>query len=405
MRFPAPLRRALAALLLAALAGGCAATEETRRALRLKASLGEDVDPGEFEEVLLFARDRHVAGNTEVLGRACREGLALALCGYDPDEVLFPPPIRAAMLARAGASPAGCAAAVARLCEAWNGRFPDRPLAFSAAAERVLQCILPRLDPHSAWFTPETWADMERSMTGRYSGIGISVRPGDEPVVAEVFEGGPADGVLRKGDVIRAVDGTPTRGMAPDAYTAKIRGEAGTPVTLTIVRGGERRDVTLVRREVQARAVRRTEAGRDRDIVVLALRSYTGGSAEEVAAALRRPGGPPRGVILDLRNNPGGTVDDAVAIVDLFIGTGPVIVERGRAVVLLEADQPGAAIPPEVPLLVLVNRFSASASELTAGALQDHGRAVLMGETTSGTGTVPEIPRLGTRGAQRTVAR
>lgn len=392
--------------MLAVAAGGCAApTEETRREFRLKATLGEEVDPGEFEDVLLFARDRHVAGNTEKFGRACREGLGLALGGFDPDEVLFPLPLRAGLLAQAGASPGGCAAAVGRLCEAWNARFPSLPLAFSAAAERVLQCVLPRLDPHSAWFTPQTWADMERSLTGRYSGIGIVVRPGEEPVVTDVFEGGPAEGILRRGDVIVAVDGRATRGLAPDEYLALIRGEPGTAVTLTILRAGERRDVNLTRRQVQAPAVRRTDAGRDRDVAVLTLRSYTGGSADELAAALRRPGPPPRGVILDLRNNPGGTVDDAVAIVDLFVDTGPVITERGRAVVLLEADQPGSAIPPGVPLLVLVNRFSASASELTAGSLQDHGRAVLMGETTYGKGTVQEIHRLGTRGARLTVAR
>jgi carboxyl-terminal processing protease len=233
----------------------------------------------------------------------------------------------------------------------------------------------------------------------------IIVQPGDEPTVSDVFDGGPADGVLRKRDRILAVDGKVVKGLSTDEYLALIRGEAGTEVKLSVLRDERSLELTLTRREVKARAVRRRDAGRDRDVVVLGLWSYTDGCAAEMEEALRREGRPPRGIVLDLRNNPGGTVDDAVAIVDLFIDKGIVITERGRNTRVLEADVDGCAIPPTVPMIILLNRFSASASELTAGALQDHGRAVIMGETTYGKGTVQEIYKLGDRGAKVTVAR
>lgn len=399
------LQRLLAVAFAASMLAGCVVNEETRRALRIRSSLGEEIDAGEMEDLLQFARDRHVGGGAESAARAFREGTWLTLECLDPDGEAFPLPLRARLITEAGQSPLACAEAIGRARDAWNARFPSRPMTFSDLAERALQAIFPRLDPHSAWYPVSAWGDMARSLSGRYTGIGIIVRPGEEPVVTDVFEGGPADGVLRRKDIIVEVDGKIVKGLSPDEYLALIRGEAGTGVTLTVRRDGARLELALTRREVKAKAVRRRDAGRDRDVLVLALWSYTDGCAGELADALRRDGPPPRGIVLDLRNNPGGTVDDAVAIVDFFIDTGVVITERGRFLRVLEADQDGTAVPPAVPLVVLVNRFSASASELTAGALQDHGRAVVMGETTYGKGTVQEIYRLGDRGAKLTVAR
>lgn len=395
----------LAAIALGGLLSGCALSEETRRSLRIRSSLGDEVDPDEFEDLLQFARDRHVRGAQADAGRALRQGFWLMLEGLDPADAALSPPDRARLIAHAGESPRACAEAVGMARDAWNAAWPARPMTWSDLAERTLQCIFPRLDPHSAWFPRSAWGDMARSMSGRYTGIGIVVQPGDEPMVSDVFEGGPADGVLRRKDRIVAVDGKPVKGLSTEVYLGMIRGEAGTDVRLSVRRGEEALDLTLTRREVKARAVRRRDAGRDRDVVVLGLWSYTDGSADEMEAALRREGRPPRGIVLDLRNNPGGTVDDAVAIVDLFIDTGVVITERGHSTRVLEAEVDGAVLPPSVPIIVLLNRFSASASELTAGALQDHGRAVLMGEATYGKGTVQEIYKLGDRGAKITVAR
>ncbi|MEK7469201.1 MAG: S41 family peptidase [Planctomycetota bacterium] len=394
----------LAAALAAALPG-CALPEETRRALRIRSSLGEEVDPAEFEDLLSFALDRHVRGAEPDSGRALREGLWLVLEGLDPSDLAVSPPDRARLIAHAGESPRACAEAVGMARDAWNAAWPARALSYSEVAERALQCIFPRFDPHSAWFPRSTWGDMARSMSGRYTGIGIVIQPGDEPVVSDVFEGGPADGILRRKDRIVAVDGKAVKGLTAEEYLALIRGESGTDVRISVKRGEESIELTLTRREVKARAVRRREAGRDRDVVVLGLWSYTDGCADEMEDALRRKGRAPRGLVLDLRNNPGGTVDDAVAIVDLFIHKGVVITERGRSTRVLEADVEGTVLPPAVPVIVLLNRFSASASELTAGALQDHGRAVIMGEATYGKGTVQEIYKLGDRGAKVTVAR
>ncbi|MCE9582742.1 MAG: S41 family peptidase [Planctomycetes bacterium] len=397
--------RALAGAALLAMLAGCVLPENARRAIRLRASLGDDIDAAEFEDVLLFAWDRHVSGASTNHGRAVREGFWVFIGEFDPDCAAIPFPERALLIERAGRGASECAGAVEQVREAWNARYPGQRVEYSQLAERALQCLLPRLDPHSAWFPRREWGDMARSLSGKYSGIGVVVQPGDEPTITEVFEGGPSDGLLRKKDLIVAVDAKPVKGLSAEEYLALIRGEAGTELTLTIRREGSLLDFKLTRREVQAKAVRRIEAGPAHDVLVLRLWSFTDGCAAEMTEALRRCVRPPRGIVLDLRNNPGGTVDDAVAIVDLFIDQGVVITERGAQTRVLEAEDPGAAVPESVPLLVLVNRFSASASELSAGALQDHGRAVVMGETSYGKGTVQEIYRLGDRGAKVTVSR
>lgn len=397
-------RTTVAAAMLAMLAG-CILPESSRRAIRLRASIGDEVDPSEFEDALLFAWDRHVSGASADHRRAVQEGFWLFLGEFDPDSTALSPPERARLIDLAGRGARECAEAVGEFLEAWNARYPELPISYSQLAERALQCLLPRLDPHSAWFPRREWGDMVQALSGRYSGIGVVVQPGEEPTITEVFEGGPADGVLRKKDQIVAIDGNPVKGLSTNEYLALIRGEAGTELKLTIRREGALLDLKLTRREVRAKAVRRIEAAPGRDVLVLRLRSYTDGCSDEMTEALRRCVRPPRGIVLDLRDNPGGTVDDAVAIVDLFIDQGVVITERGRETRVLEATEPGAAVPLSVPMIVLLNRFSASASELTAGALQDHGRAVVMGETSYGKGTVQEIYRLGDHGAKVTVSR
>jgi carboxyl-terminal processing protease len=348
---------------------------------------------------------RHVGDPTRGDGVAEREGLWLLARSLDPTGTELDPFATARALSRAGGGPEEAAGAIDDLRVAWNRWAPGRTLGYAEIAERALDLVLRRLDPHSSFFAKAAWTEMVRSISGEYSGIGIVVRDQGGPVVDDVFEGGPADGVLRRRDRIVAVDGRDLTGMKSDEYLSLIRGEPGTQVQLRVRRNHQDLTLTLTRRHVKAPAVRRTLAGPRRDVLVLGLRAYTDGCADEMEEALRRCASPPRAVILDLRNNPGGTVDDAVAIVDLFIDRGVVITERGRETKVLEADSSGTALPPSVPMLVLVNRFSASAAELTAGALRDHGRAALMGETTYGKGTVQEIYRFGDRGAKVTVAR
>ena len=402
---PARIRLRWPAWLLLLLLPGCVLPAETRRDIRLRASLGEEIDAAEMDDLLAFAWSRHINRESMDRGRAVREGIWLATRNLDPTDLAFDPGWRAEVVSRAGDAPGSAPAAIERIVARWNAVRPDRVMTFSEAAEQALDCIFHRLDPHSSFFARAEWTSLMTSISGEYSGIGVLVQHADEPVISEVFEEGPSDGILRNHDRIVAVDGREVTGMTSEQYLALIRGAAGTSVNLRIRRGSDLLEFTIVRRQMKARAVRRTLAGPGRDILVLRLWSYTDGSADQVAEALRKDRKPLRGVILDLRNNPGGTVDDAVAIVDLFIDRGEVITEQGLAIRTLTADTAGAAIPANTPLLVLVNRFSASAAELTAGALRDHGRAIVMGETTFGKGTVQEIYRFGDRGAKVTVAR
>ena len=380
-------------------------SDQDRRVVRLYASLGSEIDPPEVDDILTFAWDRHIHGRDLDRDRAVREGVWLFLQNLDPLGLAFDPLERATLVQASGTRPDALAETIARVRDEWNRTFPHQTRTFSQLAERVIDCVFHRLDPHSSFFAKPEWENMTRSITGEYSGIGILLSHAEEPIVTEVFEGGPADGKLQRLDRIVAVDGKEVRGMSDEEYLGLIRGEAGTEVRLRIRRSHQTLEVPLKRRKMKARAVRRIEAGTGHDILVFRLWSFIDGSADQVADAIRKAKKPLRGVVLDLRNNGGGTVDDAIAIVDLFIDRGLVITERGRGVKELEAEDDGAALPENVPLIVLVNRFSASASEITAGALRDHGRAVLMGEATYGKGTVQEIYRFGQRGAKVTVAR
>jgi carboxyl-terminal processing protease len=386
------------------LAAGCASGPD-RRVVRLHTTLGEEIEPDEVDDLLGFLWDRHLDGRNLDRDLAVRRGLWLLLQNQDPLYRAFRGPDRARLLAATDASPGSLARAIGEM-EVRLARVYAAPRrSWSEVAERAIDAVCRRLDPHSNFFARAEWLNLTRSLTGEYSGIGILVRHADEPVVTEVFEDGPSFGILRRGDRITEVDGRGVSGMTSEEYLALIRGDAGTVVRLKVGRGPDVLEIPITRREVKARAARRVEAGPGGSVVVVSLWSFLDGSGGQVESALRNDGKPLRGVILDLRNNPGGTVTDAVDIVDLFIDRGLVITERGRDLEELFAEDRGVAIPESVPLVVLVNRFSASASELVAGALRDYGRAVVMGETTYGKGTVQEIYRFGDRGAKVTAAR
>ncbi len=254
------------------------------------------------------------------------------------------------------------------------------------------------LDPHSAYLDAESYADMRKDTEGHFGGIGVEITFEDGWVtVITPIEGTPAHeaGILA-GDRILAVDGQSTEGLDTNGVSRLVRGKAGTKVTLTIYSPGDdaTREVTLTRAEIQMKSVKRVGMlDSTASIGHLAITHFQDGTAKEVSLAidaLLARG--MKSLVIDVRNNPGGLFDEAVAIADLFLESGVIVSTRGR---IKDANREELAVAegtlPGFPVALVVNQGSASASEILAGALQDHRRAVLVGARTYGKGSVQRV--------------
>jgi carboxyl-terminal processing protease len=245
-------------------------------------------------------------------------------------------------------------------------------------------------DPFSAYYDPAQYRRLQESYQGRYSGIGIYLTFSTTyPTITGTVPGSPAAGAgLQAGDQIVKVDGKDTKGITSDQATTLIQGPDGTKVTLTLLRGSTTFDATLTRAEIQVPSVRSTILGDH----VLYLRIYSFGSstASDFETALRAglPGA--KGIVLDLRENPGGFVDAASAVISDFVASGETYELRGRAGPPERHDVSGNHLAPTTPLVVLVDANSASAAEILAGSLQVHKRAKLVGTVTFGKGSVQQ---------------
>ena len=267
------------------------------------------------------------------------------------------------------------------------------------------------LDPWSRYLDPEEFRALRGVIQGAFDGIGASV---DEragwPVVIAPIEGSPAwDAGLEPGDVITKVNGHSTFGLSPDEMSAKLRGAAGTAVTLTVARDDAERDLKLMRRRVTVKSVPYAFVAAP-GVGYLRLAHFSTRASVDVAAAcdtLRAAGA--HALVLDLRGNPGGTIDEAAAIAGQFLPLGARVTStQGRANGVSQHYDVTRSHPELTwPLAVLIDGGSASASEILAGALQDHDRAVLVGDSTFGKGVAQQIyPLRGSQGAlQLTVSR
>jgi carboxyl-terminal processing protease len=244
---------------------------------------------------------------------------------------------------------------------------------------------------HTRFLTPEERTQNEEGLSGTYVGIGVQLEAeGDEVVVATPIEDSPADQAgIKSGDVLIAVNGESVRGEDISEIVERVKGPEGTAVRLTVLRGEEERKFDLERAEIQSPVVSWTMIG-DTDVAHVFLSSFSNESARELRGAFEeaRSAGARR-FVLDLRNNPGGRLDQAVEMAGYFLEPGSVAYVRkeasdGREEVEVEGE-PGLT---DAPLAVLINEGSASSSEILAGALRDNGRATAIGETTFGTGTV-----------------
>ncbi|HKK26005.1 MAG TPA: S41 family peptidase [Gracilimonas sp.] len=265
-----------------------------------------------------------------------------------------------------------------------------------------IDAMLETLDPYTVMFNESQNEQSEIMSRGNYAGIGIEAgyRDGEVVVVAPV-EGGPADNVgIRAGDVIVAVDGVSTEGLQPEEVNALTSGEVGSEVTLSIRRFGleQTLDFTITRTRINVSNISYTGLiGDNEEAGYIRLSQFGVNSAEEIRKAIEELMGQKElsGLVLDLRDNPGGILQEAVAIIDKFVEPGLTVVDiRGRVAEYNQTFSTEEPVMFDKPVVVLMNGGSASASEVVAGALQDLDRAVIMGEQSFGKGLVQVVKPL-----------
>jgi carboxyl-terminal processing protease len=267
--------------------------------------------------------------------------------------------------------------------------------------------MLAALDPHSSYMEGSDFETLKTTTDGNYGGLGLTVTVEDGAVkVIAPTEDTPAwRAGIKSGDYITHIDGQLVYGGSLDEAVDKMRGMPGSSIKLTIVRPGRDKpfDVTLVRERIQLKPVKwEIKDG----VAILDINTFSGNSAEETKAALtaidKATGGHPLGYILDLRSNPGGLLDQAVDISDDFLNRGEIVSQRGREKTDIERyyAKPGD-MTHGLPVIVLVDAGTASAAEIVAGALQDQRRALVMGETSFGKGSVQTVVQTGPESALR----
>jgi carboxyl-terminal processing protease len=281
--------------------------------------------------------------------------------------------------------------------------------------EGAIQGMLNTLDPHSAFLNKSDFQSLQTQIDGEYGGLGLSVtlEEGTVKVIAPTIDT-PADKAgLKSGDYITHLDGKMIVGGTLDEAVNQMRGEPGTPIKLTIFRPGRDGpfDVTITRAVIDLKPVRWEVKDK---IGVITITGFSEETGEDVVSAIRgierQLGAKPLGYIVDLRSNPGGILDEAVKVSDAFLDKGEIVSERGRGKVVVQRWFAEKAFPGDItggkPIIVLVDAGSASASEIVAGALQDHHRALIMGERSFGKGSVQNVlPLSRDTGLRLTIAR
>jgi len=264
--------------------------------------------------------------------------------------------------------------------------------------ENAIRGMLSGLDPHSAYLVPDDYKELQAGTSGEFGGLGIEVGMEDGFVkVISPIDDTPADRAgVKAGDLVIRLNDTPVKGMGLSDAVKIMRGKPGTDIVLTIIREGEDKPlkITITRDVIRVTSVksRMLEPGYGY-VRISQFQSRTGDSLREALAKLEDAAdGSLNGLVLDLRNNPGGVLSAAVSVSDAFLTDGIIVYTEGR---LDDAKLKFNAKPTDVlngaPLVVLVNGGSASASEIVAGALQDHQRAIIMGSKTFGKGSVQTI--------------
>lgn len=279
----------------------------------------------------------------------------------------------------------------------------------SKLIESAINGMLTSLDPHSSYMDAKSFKDMQVQTRGEFGGLGIEVtmEDGQLKVVTPIDDTPASKAGVMSGDIIAAIDDEPVQGLSLNQAVEKMRGAVNTPVRLKIVRKGaaDPLEIKIVRDVIRIRSVRmRNEGG---DIGYIRVTQFNEQTFEGLKKAIEDlnkeiPADKLKGYVIDLRNNPGGLLDQAIAVSDAFLERGEIVSTRGRNA---DETQRFNARPGDLtkgkPVVVLINGGSASASEIVAGALQDHKRATVVGTRSFGKGSVQTIIPLGSNGAIR----
>jgi carboxyl-terminal processing protease len=278
----------------------------------------------------------------------------------------------------------------------------------SKLIEAAINGMLTALDPHSSYMNPKHFRDMQVQTRGEFGGLGIEVtmENGVVKVVSPIEDTPASKAGLMSGDLITALDKEQIQGLTLQEAVEKMRGPVNSPITLTIVRKGveDPFDVKVTRDVIHINPVKYNAEGDDVGYIrVTTFNEQTTANLQKAIEDLKKQLGPKlKGYVVDLRNNPGGLLDQAISVSDAFLDQGAIVLTRGRN---LEETQRSNARPGDMtdgkPLIVLINGGSASASEIVAGALQDHHRATIVGTRSFGKGSVQTIIPLGSNGALR----
>jgi len=270
-------------------------------------------------------------------------------------------------------------------------RVPDKQL-----LEEAIQGMLSGLDPHSSYLNEEEFRELRVGTSGEFGGVGIEVgmEDGFIKVIAPIDDTPASRAGIKAGDLIIKLDDKPVKGLSLDDAVKMMRGKPGTSIELTIMREGRDKPLTLSIERAVIKVVSVKGRVLEPGYIYLRVCQFQSHTAEDLIKTLSKLKGdePIKGLILDLRNNPGGVLNAAVAVSDAFLEGGLIVYTEGR---VKDSQLRFQAAPDDVldgaPMVVLVNGGSASASEIVAGALQDHKRAVVMGRQTFGKGSVQTI--------------
>ena len=274
--------------------------------------------------------------------------------------------------------------------------------------EAAINGMLSSLDPHSAYLPPDNFADMREQTKGEFGGLGIEVTMENSfvKVVAPIDDTPAAEAGIKSGDFITHIDGESVLGLSLSEAVDRMRGPVGSDIVITVTREEREEpfDVTITRDVIKIRAVRGRIEGKVGVLRITAFNEQTTDNLESAIEEITAERDPADldGYVIDLRNNPGGLLSEAISVADAFLEEGEIVSTRGRN--LEQADRRNARpgdLTDGKPLVVLINEGSASASEIVAGALQDHRRAIVVGAKSFGKGSVQTVMRLGDKGAMK----
>ena len=277
--------------------------------------------------------------------------------------------------------------------------------------EAALSGMMSSLDPHSSYMPPQNFEDMQVETKGEFGGLGIEVtmENGLVKVIAPIDDTPASRAGIMPNDLISELDGKPVLGLTLSEAVDVMRGEKGKPITLTVLREGEDEplEITIVRDTIKIRAVRTRIEGPDKNIAYIRMTTFNAQTTRNLKRAFNDlPAQIGRnklaGYIIDLRNNPGGLLREAISVSDTMLDQGEIVSTRGRN----DGDSSRFSarrgdMARGLPIVVMINGGSASASEIVAGALQDHHRAIILGTQSFGKGSVQTIMPLSNAGALR----